>query len=70
MRHVHLIFADAPAGKEDGLETTIADLRPGGHIIVDDMTPTHFIHDSHRHMTSQVREDIHHDPDLTTAEIA
>jgi predicted O-methyltransferase YrrM len=34
-----LIFADAQGGKWDGLDRTIAALRPGGLLIVDDMTP-------------------------------
>ena len=35
-----LIFADAPGGKWDGLDRTIAALNPHGLLIVDDMTPT------------------------------
>ena len=34
-----LIFADAQGGKWDGLDRTIAALRPGGLLVVDDMTP-------------------------------
>lgn len=33
-----LIFADAPAGKIDGLDVTLSRLRPGGVLVVDDMT--------------------------------
>ncbi|MEZ7127710.1 O-methyltransferase [Nonomuraea sp. AD125B] len=33
-----LIFANAPAGKYRGLDLTIAALKPGGLLIVDDMT--------------------------------
>ncbi len=65
-----LIFADAPAGKWHGLEKTIAALRPGGRLVVDDMTPTRYIDDTHRHKTNQVREHLHSHPELTTVEIA
>src|SRR5689334_18664661 len=34
-----LIFADAQGGKWTGLDRTIAALRPGGLLLVDDMTP-------------------------------
>ena len=34
-----LIFADAPAGKTTGLAHTLAALRPGGVLVVDDMAP-------------------------------
>jgi predicted O-methyltransferase YrrM len=34
-----LIFADAQGGKWDGLDSTVAALRPGGLLLVDDMTP-------------------------------
>jgi predicted O-methyltransferase YrrM len=33
-----LVFADAPAGKTEGLDVTLAALRPGGVLVVDDMT--------------------------------
>ena len=34
-----LIFADAPGGKWERLDLTIQALRPGGFLLVDDMTP-------------------------------
>jgi predicted O-methyltransferase YrrM len=34
-----LIFADAEGGKTDGLEHTLAALRPAGVLVVDDMAP-------------------------------
>ena len=34
-----LIFADAQGGKWEGLDRTIAAVRPGGMLLVDDMTP-------------------------------
>jgi predicted O-methyltransferase YrrM len=34
-----LIFADAQGGKWEGLDRTVAALRPGGLLLVDDMTP-------------------------------
>jgi len=38
-----LIFADAPGGKCDGLDITIAALKPGAHLLVDDMSPENFV---------------------------
>lgn len=43
-----LIFADAPGGKWDGLDRSIAALRPRGLLIVDDMTSGADWTDSHR----------------------
>jgi demethylmenaquinone methyltransferase/2-methoxy-6-polyprenyl-1,4-benzoquinol methylase len=43
-----LVFADAPGGKIVGLEKTIAALRPGGVLVVDDM-------DLDRHEDPQLR---------------
>jgi predicted O-methyltransferase YrrM len=34
-----LIFADAEGGKTEGIERTIAALRPGGVLVMDDMSP-------------------------------
>jgi len=48
-----LIFADAQGGKWEGLDTTIAALRPGGHLLVDDMTPREFMDARHERKTSQ-----------------
>jgi predicted O-methyltransferase YrrM len=38
-RTLDLIFADAPGGKWDGPDRSVAALRPHGLLIVDDMTP-------------------------------
>ena len=37
--HFDLIFADAEGGKTEGIERTIGALRPGGLLVVDDMSP-------------------------------
>ena len=50
-----LIFADAQGGKWKGLDTTIAALRPGAHLLVDDMTPGEFADDHHARKTAEVR---------------
>jgi predicted O-methyltransferase YrrM len=65
-----LIFADAQGGKWEGLETTIAALRPGAHLLVDDMTPGTFADDHHARMTSEVRARLLDHPDLNSVEIA
>lgn len=65
-----LIFADAPGGKWQGLDTTVAALRPGAHLLVDDMTPAEFADDRHARITSEVRARLLGHPDLTSVEIA
>jgi len=65
-----LIFADAQGGKWEGLDTTIAALRPGAHLLVDDMAPGEFADDHHARKTSEVRARLLDHPDLTSVEIA
>src|ERR1700744_4712817 len=65
-----LIFADAQGGKWNGLDTTVAALLPGAHLLVDDMTPHEFEDDNHARKTSEVRARLLEHPDLTSVEIA
>jgi predicted O-methyltransferase YrrM len=65
-----LIFADAQGGKWEGLDTTVAALRPGAHLLVDDMTPGGFADDHHARKISEVRARLLGHPDLTSVEIA
>ena len=65
-----LIFADAQGGKWEGLDTTVAALRPGAHLLVDDMTPGEFADDHHARKISEVRARLLGHPDLTSVEIA
>jgi demethylmenaquinone methyltransferase/2-methoxy-6-polyprenyl-1,4-benzoquinol methylase len=65
-----LIFADAQGGKWEALDTTIAALRPGAHLLVDDMTPAEFADDYHARKTSEVRARLLTHPDLTSVEMA
>lgn len=65
-----LIFADAQGGKWEGLDTTVDALRPGAHLLVDDMTPAEFANDHHARKTSEVRARLLGHPDLTSVEIA
>ena len=65
-----LIFADAQGGKWTGLERTIAALRPGGLLLVDDMTPPTWLDDAHRTHTERVRAKLLGDPQLTSVELA
>lgn len=65
-----LVFADAEGGKWEGLDRTIAALRPGGHLLVDDMTPTAGRDDHHRVKTEEVRTRLTTDPHLVSVEIA
>jgi predicted O-methyltransferase YrrM len=65
-----LIFADAQGGKWEGLDTTVAALRPGALLLVDDMTPAEFLDGSHARKTAEVRDRLLHHPDLVSVEIA
>lgn len=64
-----LIFADAPAGKWYGLDRTLTALRPGGVLVVDDMTPTAaWTAEQHAHQ-SAVRTALLGDPRLVSVEL-
>ena len=65
-----LLFADAPGGKWDGLDRSVAVPRPHGLLIVDDMTPEPDWTDSHRAAQDNVRHALLSAPQLTSAELA
>jgi demethylmenaquinone methyltransferase/2-methoxy-6-polyprenyl-1,4-benzoquinol methylase len=65
-----LIFADAPGGKWEGLDRSVAALRPHGLLIVDDMTPEPDWTESHQAAQDKVRQALVSDPGLTSAELA
>jgi predicted O-methyltransferase YrrM len=65
-----LIFADAPGGKWEGLDRSIAALRPHGLLIVDDMTPEPHWTDTHRASQDKVRQALVSDPGLISTELA
>jgi predicted O-methyltransferase YrrM len=64
-----LVFADSEGGKWEGLDTTISSLRPGGLLLVDDMTPARWASDEHRTKTEAVRTRLLSDPQLVAVEI-
>ncbi len=64
-----LIFADAPGGKWDGLDRSMAALRPHGLLIVDDMTQEPDWTDSRRAAQDKVRQTLMSAPELTSTEI-
>lgn len=64
-----LIFADAPGGKWDGLDRTIAALRPGGLLLVDDMTPAPDWPAEQHTRQAGVRRTLLTSPLLTSAEL-
>ncbi|HXY95138.1 MAG TPA: class I SAM-dependent methyltransferase [Acidimicrobiia bacterium] len=64
-----LVFADAPAGKVDGLDATLAALAPGGVLVVDDMDPALHADDGYLEPLAAVRERLVHDPGLVAAEL-
>jgi predicted O-methyltransferase YrrM len=65
-----LIFADSQGGKWTGLPRTIAALRPGGLLLVDDMTPPTWMDDMHRVQTGRVRERLLGHEELQSVELA
>jgi predicted O-methyltransferase YrrM len=65
-----MIFADAPAGKWEGLDLTIGALTHGGLLVVDDMTPTPEWSDEQRTRQDEVRRTLLSSPLLTSAEIS
>jgi predicted O-methyltransferase YrrM len=65
-----LVFADAPGGKWDGLDRSIAALRSHGLLIVDDMTPQPDWTDGHRASQDKVRQALMSAPGLTSTELA
>jgi predicted O-methyltransferase YrrM len=64
-----LIFADARGGKWEGLQHTIAALRPGSHLLVDDMRPPVWIDETHRTKVAEVRSRLLGSPELVSVEI-
>jgi len=64
-----LVFADAPGGKFDGLEATIAALAPGGVLVVDDMDPSQHHDLAYRESLDAVRDRLLGDPALVAAEL-
>jgi predicted O-methyltransferase YrrM len=65
-----LIFADAQGGKWHGLDVTVAALRPGALLLVDDMTPARFHDAEHEQKTAEVRDRLLDHPDLVSVPIA
>jgi predicted O-methyltransferase YrrM len=65
-----LIFADAPAGKWEGLDRSVAALGPHGLLVVDDMTPEPDWSEGHRAAVERIRQALLSAPELTSAELA
>jgi demethylmenaquinone methyltransferase/2-methoxy-6-polyprenyl-1,4-benzoquinol methylase len=65
-----LIFPDAPGGKIFKLRKTIATLRPGGFLLVDDMDLSVHKDPELRNGLASVRERLIEHPDLVCAELA
>ena len=65
-----LIFADAPGGKTTGLGQTIAALRPGGTLMVDDMDVARHEDADLRHALTEVRRHLLTDERLVCSELA
>jgi predicted O-methyltransferase YrrM len=65
-----LVFADAQGGKWTGLDVTIAALRPGGQLLVDDMTPPSFADARQEEKTAEVSGALLGHPELVSVAIA
>jgi demethylmenaquinone methyltransferase/2-methoxy-6-polyprenyl-1,4-benzoquinol methylase len=65
-----LIFADAPGGKTVGLESTIAALRAGGTLIVDDMDVTRHEDPELQQGLTRVRQELITDERLVCSVLA
>ena len=65
-----LIFPDAPGGKISGLGRTVAALRPGGVLVVDDMDLTRHEDEQLRQALAGVRHRLLGDAELACAELS
>jgi len=65
-----LIFADAWPGKYDGLDETLALLRPGGLYVVDDMLPQPNWPANHQARVDDLTARLKSHPDLATASLS
>ena len=65
----HLIFADAQGGKWERLDLTIQALRPGGLLVVDDMTPQDWWDEEQRQQQSAVARALLAHPDLVSVDM-
>lgn len=64
-----LVFADSTAGKWHGLELTLAAVREGGVLVLDDMEPLQWVDDEHREQTRQVRNAVVGNADFHVVEL-
>lgn len=64
-----LVFADAMGGKWEGLDRTIAVLRPNGVLLVDDMRPKQSWSDGQRSKIEMVRRTLLGHPELEAIEL-
>lgn len=65
-----LIFADAWPGKYDGLDETLALLRPGGLYVVDDMLPQSNWPDNHQARVDDLTARLKSHPDLAAVSLS
>jgi len=65
-----LIFADAWPGKYDGLDETLALLRPGGLYVVDDMLPQPNWPDNHPARVDELTARLKSHPDLAAVSLS
>lgn len=64
-----LLFPDAPGGKLTGLDDSVAALKAGGILVVDDMDPAQHDDPELVRLLAGVREHLLHDPELIAVEL-
>jgi demethylmenaquinone methyltransferase/2-methoxy-6-polyprenyl-1,4-benzoquinol methylase len=64
-----LVFADAEGGKWDRLDLSVAALRPGGQLLLDDLDPARYELPGHRAAIAGIRAALRGDAALTVADL-
>ncbi|MEZ5097445.1 MAG: class I SAM-dependent methyltransferase [Nocardioides sp.] len=68
-RYWQLVFADAPAGKWYGLDTTIDSLADEGVLVLDDMVPPDYLAEADRARMAEIRSAVLGDDRLVSVEL-
>lgn len=65
-----LVFADAPAGKWYGLDSTIDSIADEGMLVLDDMVPPDYLAEADRDRMAEIRRTVLGDERLVSVELA
>jgi demethylmenaquinone methyltransferase/2-methoxy-6-polyprenyl-1,4-benzoquinol methylase len=66
---VDLLFADSGAGKWQGLDVTLGLVKPGGLLVMDDMTPERWAFPEQESLNREVVRRLRSDPTFAVAEL-